>query len=201
MHNVVEISNQLLPSSPPVPQPPTAFPECMDVSQMTYELSITVYLNNKRVSTEFGMQKIGDVSLYDVKRKACVDIERILEMDDDFQFVKVEAEMAHKGLLKGSWSMQDVRTQGGWEGVESCVGSWLSFNKAIGVNNKVIYKRRIQAVLQIPIAVAEPAVAIPVGASASMEQNTYLPHLLGQKRMSTPLSINLLLNLPCTMHI
>jgi hypothetical protein len=48
------------------------------------------------------MQKIGDVSLYDMKRQACADIERILEMDDDFQFVKVEAEMAHKGLLKRS---------------------------------------------------------------------------------------------------
>jgi hypothetical protein len=59
-------------------------------------------VNNERVSTEFGMQKIGDVSLYDMKRQAYADIERILEMDDDFQFVKVEAEMAHKGLLKRS---------------------------------------------------------------------------------------------------
>jgi hypothetical protein len=77
----------------------------------------------------------------------------------------------------------------------------LSFNKAIGVNYKVIYKRRIQAVPQIPIAVVEPAVAIPVGASASMEQNTYLLHLLGEKRRSTPLPISLLLNFPCTMYI
>jgi hypothetical protein len=38
-----------------------------------------------------------------------------------------------------------------------------SFNKAIRVNNKVIYKRRVQDVPQISIAVAEPAVAIPIG--------------------------------------
>jgi hypothetical protein len=62
-HNVVEISNQLLPSSPPIPPPSTASPEPMDISEMTYELSITVYLNNERISTEFGMQKIGDDSL------------------------------------------------------------------------------------------------------------------------------------------
>jgi hypothetical protein len=132
---------------------------------MTYELYTAVYLNNERVSTEFGMRKIGDVSLYAVKRKACADIEKILEMDyDNFQFIKVEAEMAHKGLHKGSWPMQDVRSQGDWEGVESCVGLWMrSFNKAICVNNKVIYKRRVQAVPQTPVAVAEPAVAIPVG--------------------------------------
>jgi hypothetical protein len=44
-----------------------------------------------------------------------------------------------------------------------------SFNKAIYVNNKVIYKRRVQVVPQISIAVAEPTVAIPMGASTSME--------------------------------
>jgi hypothetical protein len=137
----------------------------MDISKMTYKLSTTVYLNNDRVSTEFSMRKIGDVTLYAVKRKACADIEKILEMDyDDFEFVKVEAEMVYKGLLKGSWPTQDVRTHGDWEGVELCVGSWMrSFNKAIRVNNKVIYKRRVQDVPQIPIAVAEPAVAIPIG--------------------------------------
>jgi hypothetical protein len=74
----------------------------MDISEMTYKLSITVYLNNKRVSTKFSMQKISNVSLYNVKRRICTDIERILKMGDDFQFVKVEAEMVHKGLLKGS---------------------------------------------------------------------------------------------------
>jgi hypothetical protein len=71
-----------------------------------------------------------------------------------------------------------------------------SFNKAIYMNNKLIYKRRVQAVPQIPIA--EPAVAIPVGifikfqkplASASMEQNIYLPHLLCQKQRSILLKI------------
>jgi hypothetical protein len=97
--------------------------------------------------------------------------------------------------------MQNVRTQGDWEGVESCVGSWPSFNKAIGVNNKVIYKRRVQAVPQIPIAMAEPTVAISMGLSTLIKQNTYLLHLLGQKRRSIPLSINLLLNFPCTMYI
>jgi hypothetical protein len=74
----------------------------MDINKMTYELSTTVYLNNDRVSTEFSMRKIGDVTLYAVKRKACADIEKILEIDyDDFEFVRVEAEMAYKGLLKG----------------------------------------------------------------------------------------------------
>jgi hypothetical protein len=63
--------------------------------------------------------------------------------------------------------------------MKSCVGSWLSFNKAISINNKVIYKRRIQAVPQIPIAVVEPTVAIHMGASASMEQNMYLLRLQG----------------------
>jgi hypothetical protein len=38
-----------------------------------------------------------------------------------------------------------------------------SFNKAIHVHDKVIYKRRVQDVPQLPIAVAEPAVAIAIG--------------------------------------
>jgi hypothetical protein len=38
-----------------------------------------------------------------------------------------------------------------------------SFNKAIYINNKVSYKRRVQDVPQIPIAVAEHTVAIPIG--------------------------------------
>jgi hypothetical protein len=93
-----------MPSSPPVSRSPTASPEPMDISKMIYELFTTVYLNNDRVSTEFSMRKIDNVTLYAVKRKACVDIERILEMDyDDFEFVKVEAEIAYKGLFKGSW--------------------------------------------------------------------------------------------------
>jgi hypothetical protein len=76
----------------------------MNISKITYELFITVYLNNDRVLTKFSMQKISDVTLYTVKRKACTDIEKILEINyDGFQFVKVEAEMAYKGLLKGSW--------------------------------------------------------------------------------------------------
>jgi hypothetical protein len=38
-----------------------------------------------------------------MKRKAWADIKKILEMDyDDFQFIKVEAGIVYKGLLKGS---------------------------------------------------------------------------------------------------
>jgi hypothetical protein len=38
-----------------------------------------------------------------MKRKTNIGIEKILEMDyDNFHCVKVEAEMAHKGLLKES---------------------------------------------------------------------------------------------------
>jgi hypothetical protein len=82
-------------SSTPILRFPIASPGSMDISKMTYNLSTTVYLNNNRVSTEFSMRKIGDITLYAVKRKAYTDIENILEMDyDDFQFIKVEAEMA-----------------------------------------------------------------------------------------------------------
>jgi hypothetical protein len=48
---------------------------------MTCNLSTAVYLNKQRVSIEFGMRKISDVSLYNVKRKPCMDIKKILEMD------------------------------------------------------------------------------------------------------------------------
>jgi CMP-N-acetylneuraminic acid synthetase len=70
------------------------------MSKMTYKLSIAIYLNNKRVLTEFSMQKISDVSLYNMKRKVYMNIKKILEMDyDNFYFVKLEAEIAYKGLL------------------------------------------------------------------------------------------------------
>jgi hypothetical protein len=124
IRNVIEISDQLIPSSPPVSQFPTASPEPIDISKITYKLSTTVYLNNNRVSTKFSMQKISNITLYAMMRKAYANIEKILEMNyNDFEFIKVKAEMAYKGLLKGSWSTQNVRTHGSWEGVESYVGS------------------------------------------------------------------------------
>jgi hypothetical protein len=163
--DVIEISDQLMPSFPPVSRSPTTSPKPMNISKMTNELSTIVYLNNDRVSTKFSMWKIGNVTLYTVKRKAYADIEKILKIDYDyFEFIKVEAKMAYKGLLKGCWPTQVVRTYSDWEGVESRIGLWRrSFNKAIHVNNKVIYKRRVQDIPQIPIVVAGLAIAIPVG--------------------------------------
>jgi hypothetical protein len=35
----------------------------MDISKMTYKVSTAIYLNNERVSTEFGRQNMGEVSL------------------------------------------------------------------------------------------------------------------------------------------
>jgi hypothetical protein len=61
----------------------------MDISKMTNELSTIVYLNNDRVSTKFSLWKIGNVTLYAVKRKAYADIEKILKIDYNyFEFVK-----------------------------------------------------------------------------------------------------------------
>jgi hypothetical protein len=53
--------------------------------------------------------------------------------------------------------------------VESCIELWLSFNKTIYINNKVIYKRKVQVIPQIPITGAEFTVAISMKASSSME--------------------------------
>jgi hypothetical protein len=40
-----------------------ASPGPINISKKTYELYTAVYLNNERVSTEFGVQKIGGVSV------------------------------------------------------------------------------------------------------------------------------------------
>jgi hypothetical protein len=54
MHNVIEISNQLLLSSPPILQPPTAFPKPIGIGEIISKLSTVIYLN-KRVLIEFSM--------------------------------------------------------------------------------------------------------------------------------------------------
>jgi hypothetical protein len=55
MYNVVEISDQLLPSSSSISWSLIVSPKSMNTSKINYKLYTAVYLNNETVSTEFSI--------------------------------------------------------------------------------------------------------------------------------------------------
>jgi hypothetical protein len=112
-------------------------PSPLDISEPTYKLYTTYYLDNDEVSTGFTTPEVGDVHLHYRKAKATYTIHKKLGIAyEDIEFVKVESELSHEDLLKTNWPVQYIEVEHDWEGVENCLASWMgSVNTAICVNN------------------------------------------------------------------
>ena len=116
--------------------PPTDDPEPeeapLDVSQLTFELSTCSLLGLERVSNNFGQFRLDEFSvrlyLAESIKKATT---KAAATGNGVAFVRGEAELQNKSLLKKQYPMMDVFDDGEWMKVENNLEDWMRKVKRI----------------------------------------------------------------------
>ena len=98
----------------------------LDVSQLTFELSTCSLLGLERVCNDFGQLRLGQFS---VRRYLAESIKnpttKAAATGNGVTFVRDEAELQNKSLLKKQYPMIDVLDDGEWMKVENNLEDWM----------------------------------------------------------------------------
>lgn len=128
-----EEEQQLLSSPPPAD---------MRILDMNYELSLTSFLDNERVSGRFMITKLQHFSI----RRHLVETIKLVEQHASkaskrVEWIRGEAELQHKGLSKANHPVTDVSDEDEWHEVEYSLEAWMKEGyKAIRVDLRLYYK-------------------------------------------------------------
>ena len=113
------------------------------MSQLTFELSTCSLLGLEHVSNNFGQFRLDEFSvrlyLAESIKKATT---KAAATGNGVAFVRGEAELQNKSLLKKQYPMMDVFDDGEWMKVENNLEEWMRKGKAnIHVDLKFYYDR------------------------------------------------------------